>query len=46
VSADPRETEIDRVVELNVAPLTAALLSGLLPGTTTLGIANVPGPKW
>jgi hypothetical protein len=40
------EAEIDRLVELNGPILTAAFLSGLLPGTTTLGIATVQGPQW
>jgi hypothetical protein len=40
------EAEIDRLVELNGPILTAAFLSGLLPGTTTLGIATVQGPTW
>ncbi|NUU25429.1 MAG: hypothetical protein HOV68_28575 [Streptomycetaceae bacterium] len=40
------ESGIDRLVELNVPILTGALLSGLLPSATTLGIANIPGPKW
>ncbi|HEX2316346.1 MAG TPA: hypothetical protein VHJ17_21570 [Thermomonospora sp.] len=40
------EPEIDRLVTLNEPILTAAFLSGLLPGTTTLGIATVQGPTW
>lgn len=40
------ETEIDRLAELNGPILTAALLSGLLPGTNTLGIATVQPPRW
>ncbi|MDI2127229.1 SCO6745 family protein [Yinghuangia seranimata] len=40
------EKAVDRLVELNVPPLTGALLSGLLPGTNTLGIANVKAPAW
>ncbi|WP_433179753.1 SCO6745 family protein [Actinoallomurus sp. CA-150999] len=40
------ETEIDRLVDVNNPILTAALLSGLLPGTNTLGIATVQPPKW
>lgn len=40
------EKGIDRLAELNGPIFTAALLSGLLPGTNTIGIANVPGPKW
>jgi hypothetical protein len=40
------ETEIDRLAELNGPILTAAFLSGLLPQTTTLGIATVQAPKW
>jgi hypothetical protein len=40
------EAETDRRVELNGPILTAAFLSGLLPTTTTLGIATVPGPQW
>jgi len=40
------ETELARVVELNEPVLTAALLSGLLPATSTLGITTVPAPQW
>ncbi|MFD0850866.1 hypothetical protein ACFQ07_01355, partial [Actinomadura adrarensis] len=40
------EAEVDRLVELNGPILTAAFLSGLLPGTSTLGIATVQGPTW
>jgi helix-turn-helix protein len=40
------EAEMDRLVALNNPVLTAALLSGLLPGTNTLGIATVQPPKW
>lgn len=38
--------DIDRLLELNVPFLTAALVSGLLPGTNTLGIATVKAPVW
>lgn len=40
------EAELARVAELNEPVLTAAFLSGLLPGTSTLGIATVPPPQW
>jgi hypothetical protein len=40
------EKGIDRLAELNGPIFTAALLSGLLPGTNTIGIATVPGPQW
>ncbi|MCF2530942.1 SCO6745 family protein [Yinghuangia soli] len=40
------EKSIDRLLEVNVPLLTAALLSGLLPSTNTLGIANVQAPVW
>jgi hypothetical protein len=40
------EDDIDRLAELNGPIFTAALVSGLLPGTNTIGIANVPGPQW
>lgn len=37
---------IDRLTELNGPIFTAALASGLLPATNTIGIATVPGPRW
>jgi hypothetical protein len=40
------EEGIDRLAELNAPIFTAALASGLLPGTNTIGIATVPGPRW
>ncbi|MFI0943792.1 hypothetical protein [Streptomyces sp. NPDC021020] len=37
---------MDRLTALNGPILTALLLSGLLPGTNTLGIATVRPPQW
>lgn len=37
---------IERLAALNGPIFTAALSSGLLPGTNTIGIATVPGPRW